>query len=42
MGGPQFDTSLISKDFCGLDAGSILTRMGNGGLPPKGKQLLWY
>jgi filamentous hemagglutinin family protein len=42
LGGSQFDTSLISQDYCGLGAGSSLTRKGNGGLKPKsGNQILF-
>lgn len=40
LGGPQFDTSIISQDYCELGAGSSLTRKGAGGLMPKsGDQL---
>jgi hypothetical protein len=40
LGGPQFDTSIIRQDYCGLDNGSSLTRKGAGGLLPKsGDQL---
>ena len=42
MSSPQFDSSLISQDFCGLGAGSTLTRLGNGGLPLKARDLPWY
>ncbi|MFI3156198.1 MAG: hypothetical protein QX199_08565 [Methylococcaceae bacterium] len=42
LGGPQFDTTIISQDYCGLGVGSALTRKGNGGLKPKsGDQLLF-
>ena len=40
LGGPQFDTQIISQDYCGLGTGSSLTRKGAGGLKPKsGDQL---
>lgn len=40
LGTPQFDTNIISQDFCGLGVGSSLTRIGAGGLKPKsGDQL---
>lgn len=40
LGGPQFDTNILSQDYCGLGTGSSLTRKGAGGLKPKsGDQL---
>lgn len=40
LGGPQFDTDIISQDYCDLGAGSSLTRLGTGGLKPRsGDQL---
>ncbi len=42
LGGPQFNTGIISQDYCGLGTGSALTRKGAGGLKPKsGDQLLF-
>ncbi|TAN70812.1 MAG: filamentous hemagglutinin N-terminal domain-containing protein [Methylobacter sp.] len=42
LGAPQFDSNIISQDFCGLDVGSSLTRKGAGGLKPKsGDQVLF-
>ncbi len=42
LGGPQFDTGMVSQDYCGLGTGSSLTRTGAGGLKPKsGDQLLF-
>jgi hypothetical protein len=41
IGGPKFDTSAISQDYCGLGSGSTLTRKGKGGLLPKGDDLLF-
>ncbi len=38
-GGPQFDTGLISQDFCDLGEGSSLTRLGHGGLPIKASEM---
>ncbi|MDT4291943.1 filamentous hemagglutinin N-terminal domain-containing protein [Methylomonas sp. MO1] len=42
LGGPQFDTSIFSQDYCGLSSGSTLTRIGRGGLLPKGGDLQIY
>jgi filamentous hemagglutinin family protein len=39
LGGPQFDAGPLSPDYCALGAGSSLTRLGRGGLPPKGSGL---
>ncbi len=42
LGGPQFDTSIIAQDYCGIGTGSSLTRKGAGGVKPKsGDQLLF-
>lgn len=42
LGTAQFDTNIISQDFCGLGVGSSLTRKGAGGLKPKsGDQVLF-
>lgn len=35
LGQPQFDSSVLSADYCGLESGSSLTRSGKGGLTPK-------
>lgn len=42
IGGPQFDASFISQDYCELGIGSTLTSMGPGGLPPKSSDLYLY
>ncbi len=42
LGGPQFDTSIISQDYCGLGVGSSLTRIGTGGLKPKSGEHLEF
>jgi len=42
LGGPQFDTSSLSEQYCTLGEGSSLTRKGKGGLLPKGDDLLLY
>jgi large exoprotein involved in heme utilization and adhesion len=42
LGGPQFDTGIISQDYCGLGAGSSLTRKGAGGLKPKSTDQLLF
>jgi hypothetical protein len=35
LGQPQFDSSVLSADYCGLETGSSLTRAGKGGLLPR-------
>ncbi len=42
LGNPQFDTDIISQDYCGLGTGSSLTRTGAGGLKPKSSNQLLF
>ncbi|MFI3195336.1 MAG: filamentous hemagglutinin N-terminal domain-containing protein [Methylococcaceae bacterium] len=42
LGHPQFNTDMISPDYCGLGLGSSLTRQGAGGLHSKGGDTLFY
>ena len=42
LGHPQFNTDMISPDYCGLGLGSSLTRQGAGGLHSKGGDMLLY
>lgn len=42
LGGPQFDTNILSQDYCGLGLGSSLTRKGAGGLIPKSADQLQF
>ena len=42
LGTPQFDTNIISQDFCGRGIGSSLTRKGAGGLKPKSADPLQF
>jgi len=42
LGNPQFDTAIISQDYCGLGIGSSLTRTGTGGLKPKSSNQLLF
>jgi filamentous hemagglutinin family protein len=42
LGNPQFDTDIISQDYCGLGIGSSLTRTGAGGLKPKSTNQLLF
>lgn len=41
LGGPQFATGNIADDYCGMGAGSSLTRKGAGGLKPKSADLYY-
>ena len=42
LGGPQFDTSAISRDYCALGTGSSLIRQGKGGLLPRSRDSVMY
>jgi filamentous hemagglutinin family protein len=42
LGGPQFDTSAISQDYCALGTGSSLIRQGKGGLLPRSRDSVMY
>jgi filamentous hemagglutinin family protein len=42
LGGPQFDTSVISQDYCALGTGSSLIRQGKGGLLPRSRDSVMY
>ncbi|MDP2427947.1 MAG: filamentous hemagglutinin N-terminal domain-containing protein [Methylobacter sp.] len=42
LGGAQFDTDMISQDYCNLGIGSSLTRTGSGGLKPKSATQLLF
>ncbi|WP_446811575.1 beta strand repeat-containing protein [Methylomonas sp. 2BW1-5-20] len=42
LGQPQFDSSVLSPDYCGLETGSSLTRAGRGGLLPKADEWSAY
>ena len=42
LGNPQFDTDIISQDYCGLGTDSSLTRTGVGGLKPKSSNQLLF
>ncbi|WP_027156500.1 two-partner secretion domain-containing protein [Methylobacter luteus] len=42
LGGPQFDTSAISQDYCSLGTGSSLIRQGKGGLLPRSRDSVMY
>jgi hypothetical protein len=42
LGAPQFDSGFLSQAYCSLGAGSSLTRLGNGGLKPKGRDAWVY
>lgn len=42
LNGLQFDRTVIGQNYCGFVSGSTLTSVGNGGLVPKGNDLVPY
>ena len=42
MSNSNFDSHLVSQDFCALGNGSSLTKKGKGGLPLRAKDMLIY